>query len=444
MGLWNLLSHFLSSEAFLFAHDGFGYESVIANWNAAEALPWFLADFATTYHTLAGGMEQLVEALQERLKAASNVVLSTGCTVTSITPSRPSISPLAVTYNKLEDDGSHSERRCHATNVILALPQNALRALRLDESFARTPREAERFKEDVETVSGRDLFKLFLGYENAWWEQEATPGEPLPYVTTDLPVRQVYYAGPGSLWRRGKLPPLARFAKAGMVLAAYSDAHYLDFWEWLETPTQRQRDITPERVRQTRYFRGDWDHLNKEEHHLLDKHGIPPRMAYKVHAQLLRLHAREGMTVKPPHVGVFNHWHGGWHTWNPGVKPWEVSLRLVRPFPWVPLYLCGEAYSRDQGWMEGALKSAELVLSSLGVTPPALALDGREWHSVEEYIYSGEPKPLEHPSAELFRNRAMNLQGSRNLRSPSKGGDFLNVLRYLVRVCMFLARLLKL
>ena len=45
IGFWNLLQHFLSNEGFLLAHDCLGYESIIGNWNAAEALEWFVNDF---------------------------------------------------------------------------------------------------------------------------------------------------------------------------------------------------------------------------------------------------------------------------------------------------------------------------------------------------------------------------------------------------------------
>src|SRR6266581_9107882 len=70
IGFWNLLQYYLSSEAFLLAHDGLGYESVLANWNAAEAIPWFLSDFVTEYRTLKEGMlaipKELARSCKER------------------------------------------------------------------------------------------------------------------------------------------------------------------------------------------------------------------------------------------------------------------------------------------------------------------------------------------------------------------------------------------
>src|SRR5207245_2951531 len=63
VGFWNLLQYYLSSEGFLYAHDGLGYESILANWNAAEAIPWFLRDFDVHYRTVERGMDAIPAAL---------------------------------------------------------------------------------------------------------------------------------------------------------------------------------------------------------------------------------------------------------------------------------------------------------------------------------------------------------------------------------------------
>jgi monoamine oxidase len=39
-----------------------------------------------------------------------------------------------------------------------------------------------------------------------------------------------------------------------------------------------------------------------------------------------------------------------------------VMEYMRRPFKDAPLYVCGEAWSRQQGWVEGALETADLVL----------------------------------------------------------------------------------
>ena len=46
IGVWNLIHHYLSPEGAKLVEDGFGYESVIGNWNLSDAIPWFIDDFS--------------------------------------------------------------------------------------------------------------------------------------------------------------------------------------------------------------------------------------------------------------------------------------------------------------------------------------------------------------------------------------------------------------
>ncbi|MDQ6807130.1 MAG: hypothetical protein M3065_19710 [Actinomycetota bacterium] len=44
---------------------------------------------------------------------------------------------------------------------------------------------------------------------------------------------------------------------------------------------------------------------------------------------------------------------------------------MINPVPSVPVYVCGEAYSNGQGWVEGALETAEMVLQKhFGLAAP--------------------------------------------------------------------------
>ena len=43
---------------------------------------------------------------------------------------------------------------------------------------------------------------------------------------------------------------------------------------------------------------------------------------------------------------------------------------ITQPRPGLPVYICGEAYSQQQGWVEGALQTAEIMLQShFGLAP---------------------------------------------------------------------------
>ena len=63
--------------------------------------------------------------------------------------------------------------------------------------------------------------------------------------------------------------------------------------------------------------------------------------------------------AEPEEVWVF-HWDCGVGYWNKGVNSVQVADFLANPMENV--YICGENYSLEQSWVEGALESAERVL----------------------------------------------------------------------------------
>jgi hypothetical protein len=89
------------------------------------------------------------------------------------------------------------------------------------------------------------------------------------------------------------------------------------------------------------------------------------------------------VSVDDPVVGTYTFWDDfgddpipetGWHTWEPGVNSEEAMDYMAQPFKRgttsLRVYVCGEAYSNEQGWIEGALKSVERAIDKLGVKLP--------------------------------------------------------------------------
>jgi monoamine oxidase len=75
-----------------------------------------------------------------------------------------------------------------------------------------------------------------------------------------------------------------------------------------------------------------------------------------------------GLSFAPaPYDAAFRDWGddpfgGGVNFWNIHVNSREAIPRIAKPTEDAPVYICGEAYSSAQGWVEGALETAELVL----------------------------------------------------------------------------------
>ena len=57
------------------------------------------------------------------------------------------------------------------------------------------------------------------------------------------------------------------------------------------------------------------------------------------------------------------YWQHGCHVWNVGYHMNNIYSQIVHPIKNENIYICGEAYSRNQGWIEGSLISVKDMLA---------------------------------------------------------------------------------
>ena len=107
------------------------------------------------------------------------------------------------------------------------------------------------------------------------------------------------------------------------------------------------------------------------------KYPAPQRMVDEIHRQLLEMHGvTDSSTVPRPYAGAYRDWGedpygGGANFWHVDVRSYDVARRIVQPKPSLPVFICGECYSHGQGWVEGALETAEELLERhFGLTKP--------------------------------------------------------------------------
>ncbi|HEX5736474.1 MAG TPA: FAD-dependent oxidoreductase [Blastocatellia bacterium] len=371
IGFWNLLQHFLSNEAYVMVHEVLSLESILGNWNAAEAIPWFLADFASDqYEMVPGGLSQVADGLYQKIleikteekRLVNTIEIWKNRRVNKITHDGKS---WTVNF-KHQENGSdgESDRGLGYDDVILDLPRRALKGLKVEDkrdSFKSWPPKW------VSWVKGHRMFKLFLLYSEPWWMGDNFPGCDTGRVFTDLPLRQIYYFSP--TWMDDHGVPTGSTPEDGLALlmASYSDEHYVSFWEPMLNPKPKLGlNVFPDQPyleRSAKISENDWNGIIKTHEKILARR----RMVEKVHALLTEIHGRE---IPRPILGIAQDWDAGWHTWIVGSKPWEKAIRHERVQPLNNLFLCGEAYSPEQGWIEGALKSSEQVLAKLTKEKP--------------------------------------------------------------------------
>lgn len=350
LGFWNVLQHYLSNEAYSLVRDALSLESVMGNWNAAEAIPWYVADFSTDeLLTLRTGFSGLAEKLAGEIQSSPRGAVQKEAQIRRILHHEPGTSP-----RKWQLDLSNGTS-VWADCVILATGRAALEKMEIFLSLKGRDSIPDRWKPEwLQNVRAHRLLKIFLVYDSEWWMGDKLPGGDAGRVFTDLPLRQVYYLSPTWMEKHGDEDAGRESKRPAMILASYSDEHFALFWGPSETSDRKHVRVPTDYP----------DNL------LNDQSLATERMVEKVHHQLCVLHGRD---VPKPMFGFFADWGrmpfgGGWHTWEVSTQPW-INAR-ERTVIGDGLYLCGEAYSREQGWIEGALKSAECVLHELGVEQP--------------------------------------------------------------------------
>lgn len=336
-GFWNLLYDVLTSEGYAFMRDAGGYEANVANANAVAQLPASEYGPQTEYRALDGGFEVLPRALvkptddagrlhrNHRLDCFHRVddhyVLTFVKTKTEL--------------GKTTDISPREEVEVTAKNVILALPRRSI------ELIDWKPKA--QFTDILTSVVPQKALKLLLGYEYAWWK-------PLGLVAgvsvTDMPIRQTLYFGTES--DMGGDPNNHH----SLLLGSYNDMVTIPFWKGLE-------DGDPFDGHHTHFMDANEDAVPETEY------GVTQKMVDAAQRQIRVLHDLQ--TVPEPYTAVYHEWAGdpyggGWHAWKAGFKFNEVMKQIRQPLPDERVFICGEAYSNDQGWVEGALQTAEHVL----------------------------------------------------------------------------------
>ena len=346
-GFWNVLIRVISGEAYELGVDAGGYNSTLTNWNAADAIPWYLSDFGIKpeYKGFKKGFQEVPKSLAELFQEDGGEIR------------------LSTKIDGFDWNGSMFElnlpgETIAAKSLILAMPCRSL------ELLAPTSPPLQKIQELIASVTPRPLFKLFTTYTNPWWRAAgytAADGNFVPVesgrTVTDLPVRQTYY------WPKEDGSPATD--GPSMLMASYDDGTNIGFWDGLR-PRRRQAWQAGQKIAKVcNPFRGDRQERDDQE---WDNYSAPQPMVEEVARQLATIH---GLNHTPEvKNAAFRDWGddpfgGGWNSWNIGVQSWEVKEKIVQPIDELSLYICGEAYSDAQGWVEGALQTANLVLERL-------------------------------------------------------------------------------
>ena len=302
--------------------DATGHTFEVANWNCAQALPWYMLDGNASYFTLAGGYDQLPLVLASAFaQAGGTTFMSTPVTSVESEITGPQG---ATTFALTAADGSS----CTATAVVLAMPRRAL------SSELLHPRRGLR-PGAVTSVTGQPVLKIFCCYDTNWWFRSGSPRAR---------ARRTFRSG-----RRGTSVPTARRTRSRC--------------SWPATATRSLRPTG----RGSRRARASRPRVHR------------PPIPTGPSRRRAPTSSRRSSGCSPSSTGCRSPTRTALPGWTGRGIPtaarstrgtWAFgpirSRSNLQPDPSQGLYVCGEAYSFDQGWVEGALDTAEQVVTMLG------------------------------------------------------------------------------
>ena len=391
VGFWNLLYRVLSSEAYQYMYDASGYYTNVANSTAPLSLPITEYDPNNKYYTLDEGFEQLPRTLAQRFQQAGGDI-HMNHRLDSF-GRRQSDGKYALcfartkTENGATSDVPDSEVHIDADRVVLALPRRSIELIRWNRLDQRDPadwdygasdennkgdgvtaadrRDRKRtLRQRIEAVISQAAFKMFLGYPYPWWR---ALGVESGRTITDMPIRQTYYFGTES--ESGGEPDNHN----SLLMVSYNDLGSLPFWKGLEAGEPFQgRQENPEHANDATRPGRDY-FLQGEAPVPRHQFQISKEMVQSAQEQVREVHGLK--FVPEPYTAIYHDWSedpygAGWHAWKAGEVFWKIMPRM-RHVPGEDVHICGEAYSIGQGWVEGALQTAELMLKeSFGLKRP--------------------------------------------------------------------------
>lgn len=361
---WNLLAKYISPDGYNAARATVGYDCLGGNTNALDLITEFF-DFAqgVEYRMVSEGYEAVPWRLQQRFhNAGGNIEFN--CWLDGFVGVDLDDGSRGVQLN-LRDG-----RKLTARAIVLAMPRRAIELLQ-PEGEVLGPSNT-KFRHDLASVRAIPLFKCFLLYSESWWQ---TAGVSSGRSLTDLPLRQCYYwpVGPDGV----RVP---KQTEPGLVMI-YDDLLNVDFWAGLDAVADVQKAGLPlgAQVQSNlpTFIRTPSppappspDDFAKRLQANWERHKVTNQMVDELHRQLLQMH---GINCAPkPIDAAYMDWSrdpygGGVHLWNVNYNSEDMLTHMIQPVANFPCYICGEAYSTNQTWAEGALETADLVLHRLGL-----------------------------------------------------------------------------
>lgn len=304
--LYEFIAKYASVSLSRKAEAVFEYSSDLRELNAYDALEYFKYDYnkESTYYTLNGGLEQIIERLLvyikrlsayksgklslENLSNVENIIYNNETLLYKIFVSDYSKSSSLIIYSKY---------------VICALPKKSLEQLTLFKPLTK----------DLNSINSINLLRIYEIYN-----KEKESGEVwFKNIDKTITNTNVQFVIPIS-------------SHDGLIMSSYSDCVNARYWN-----------------------------------NLLATKGLD-YVKVKLNEKLNRLFSIYNIKVPLSKYIKMYFWDAGVACWKKNVDSDYLSVKLLNPYSCV--FIIGENYSKYQAWIEGALMTSESCIAKLSET----------------------------------------------------------------------------
>ena len=320
-------------------------EPLLSAMDNAGASFQTMADFPVNpkFHTFKKGFSTLPNKLVSEI-GKDKIFLSTNVDkIDSISNSEYKYSldlSIAPEYQRAFPFEGGIKKTIKAKKIIMAIGRNAMEKLFYSSPSLNNQRNSNQFRKNLPTVTNQKLLKINLYFEKDWWN-DGLGGKLYGPNTTDLQCNTVYPFYSIDAHPNDKTPA---------ALTIYCDWDNTDYWNALQIVGKKFSSELQE------------NYNNDLPQVLYPASEAVVKEARRQIALLFGVH-----TIPKPKLTSFRLWDGqsdfGYavHEWRLGANDKDVIEQMISPFE--NIYTCNEAWSDMQCWVNGSLRSADLVLS---------------------------------------------------------------------------------
>lgn len=371
--LWGLLRDMnYSEECIQMLTETIGFAGPFKSMaNAGDALQ-ILADFPKDpqYFTFERGFSTLPNAVAKRLEEdhGGNIKILLDTNVDSISEDGEYVLSVTEAPKELKISPvvpAGTIKTIRAEKLIVAVATKGMEDLFVRSPALRAGPDAKKLWDNIHSALGMKLMKINLYFDRPWWINRMTQRPTVQFGPnfSNLPINAVYpfYALPEKqriLEARSddgdKSPPFRKYAEAALTI--YCDFDNTNFWHGLQ-------NIGP-------MFTSP---MQEKQNAKCPQTLFPASQAVVTEARKQLAALFDVNWVPEPVLTSYRLWNGeedfeyAYHQWKLGVVDSDVRRYLAAPRK--NLHFCNEAISDMQGWVNGSIRSVNLVLESFGLCP---------------------------------------------------------------------------